>query len=523
MTKKRKGQGRKSRKPKRQLRNLATPFERFILQQVTASSLLFGATILALIWANSPWGQSYTDLWHLEVGISAGSFDMIKPLHLWINDGLMAVFFFVIGLEIKRELIAGELSDPGKALLPVMAALGGMIVPVSMFLLVNNEPSANVGWGIPMATDIAFTLGILQLLGKRVPLSLKVFLTAFAIVDDLGAVVVIAIFYSHGINVAMLLGSLGILSLLGILSWRGYYNKYFYFICAIIVWTLFLNGGLHPTLAGVLMAFTIPMRRSINLFHFMEKLEDAVLRLGTPQQYAGPSILVTKDQLAALDDIDNYTDEVISPLQHLEYKLHGYVGRLIMPVFALANAGVVFSLGDGRFNGLILALASSMVVGKFAGIVSFSLVAIRFKWCKMPEGMTMRHLMGGGMLGGLGFTMALFIAGLAYPDLEMLGASKLGILIGSLVAGLGGYLILRQSPEVAELPVVVLDRPATSAERSSGLVVVDEDGSAEDPGKKKSGKKPSGSDPSADQPGDSSSRKKPGGGLAIGKTVYPKR
>ncbi len=445
---------------RKHLRNLATPVERFITQQVSASMLLFGATVAALIWANSPWGDSYTALWHMEFGIEAGTWELIQPLHLWINDGLMAAFFFVIGLEIKREVMTGELSEPRKALLPVIAALGGMVVPVGLFLLLNPETGAESGWGIPMATDIAFSLGILQLLGKRVPLGLKVFLTAFAIVDDLGAVAVIAVFYSHGMHTLPLLGSAAILIFLGTLSWRGLYNKYLYLLCAVVVWVLFLNGGLHPTLAGILIAFTIPMRRAINLTGFTEKIEGAMqplevapaVPLASPkpaQRVAKGSTLLSKDQLSALDAIALHVEEVISPLQHLEHKLHGYVGYIVMPLFALANAGVAFSLGDGSHNGLILALIVSMVVGKFVGIVSFSLLAIRLKWCALPDGVTNRHLLGAGMLGGLSFTMALFIAGLAYPDLELLGAAKLGILVGSTIAGVCGYLILKNAKPTA--------------------------------------------------------------------------
>jgi NhaA family Na+:H+ antiporter len=289
------------------------------------------------------------------------------------------------------------------------------------------------------------------LLGKRIPLGLKVFLTAFAIVDDLGAVAVIAVFYSHGMQLSPLLGALAILAFLGFLSWRGYYNKYFYFMGAIGVWLLFFRGGLHPTLAGVLMAFTIPIQRSINLSQFLQNMDDAVDTLRNLSPAGKNKLLVSKKQLDALDDIDVHVELVVSPLQHLEHKLHGYVGYLIMPLFALANAGVPLGLGDGTHTGLILALAASMVLGKFLGIVLFSMVAVRLGWCTLPEGMGTRHLVGVGLLGGLGFTMALFIAGLAYPDLGVLAASKLGILLGSAMAGLAGYAVLRgaKAPELA--------------------------------------------------------------------------
>jgi NhaA family Na+:H+ antiporter len=498
---------------KRPLVDLATPFERFITQQVSASWLLFGAAIAALVWANSPWAHTYAELWHMEVGLHTGKFYLDQPLHLWINDGLMAVFFFVIGLEIKREVLTGELSEPSKAILPVIAAVGGMVVPVGLFMLFNPDPAGEQGWGIPMATDIAFTLGILQVLGKKVPINLKVFLTAFAIVDDLGAVAVIAIFYSHGLDAGMLVASASILVFLGMLSWQGYYNKYFYFACAVVVWVLFLNGGLHPTLAGVLMAFTIPIRKAIRLPEFLEKAEDALDRLRdglTGRQKAAAKLrrgfpLLTKEQLIALDDLESMTDDVLSPLQHLEHKLNGYLGYIIMPIFALANAGVALSLGDGSHNGLILTIALSMVLGKFLGIAGFSLAAVRLGICTLPQGVTTRHLLGASLLGGLGFTMALFIAGLAFPDLNTLGGAKLGILIGSVLAGAGGYLILRGAAEDKQ--------PLSARAVATGEYGSTSRGRQADP------------DTDADQgPGKGPDQGSgTGGGLAIGKTVYPRR
>jgi NhaA family Na+:H+ antiporter len=428
------------------LRTLAAPFERFLSFQLTASMLLFGATVLALLWANSPWGHTYDHLWHEEVGFEAFDFHFLQPLHLWVNDGLMAIFFFVIGLEIKRELLVGELSEPGKALLPVIAALGGMVVPVAAFLLGNPDPDGGDGWGIPMATDIAFSLGILHLLGKRVPIGLKVFLTAFAIVDDLGAVAVIAFFYNHGLSAEYLGVAGAFLAALYLLGWRGIYNKYVVLTFGLAVWYFFFIGGLHPTLAGVLVAFAIPVTRRIDLSEYLARVGDSLRDLLQPDPKEPPGHFLSHRQIVLLEDIHVRTGEVQSPLQYLEHKLHGYVAWIVMPVFALANAGVHLGGVTAGHGGLVLAIAGSMVLGKFLGISLFTWVPVRAGWVRLPDGMTWRHVLGVALLGGLGFTMALFIAGLAFHDAGVLGSAKQGILLGSLVAGLGGYLILRSAP-----------------------------------------------------------------------------
>jgi len=321
-----------------------------------------------------------------------------------------------------------------------------MVIPVLAFVLGNPDPDGADGWGIPMATDIAFSLGILQLLGKRVPLGLKIFLTAFAIVDDLGAVIVIAVFYSHGLNMVLLAWAAGLLGVLGLLSWRGIYNKYLVLILGLAIWYLFLQGGLHPTLAGVLVAFTIPVTKRINLNTYLNRLGDNLRDLLQPDHKKPPGAFLSARQLALLDDIESHTSSVQSPLQYLENKLHGYVAWIVMPVFALANAGVHLGGPTEGHGPLIVALAASMVLGKFVGIAAFTFAAVRLGLTELPLGMTNRHVLGAALLGGLGFTMALFIAGLAYVDPAVLASAKQGILLGSLIAGGSAYLLLRSAP-----------------------------------------------------------------------------
>lgn len=416
------------------------PFERFFKLESSGSILLFVATILALIIANSPWADVYNYIWQQPLKIGFTTFKLEKPLILWINDGLMAIFFFVIGLEIKREILVGELNNLQKASLPIFGAVGGMIVPVLLFFLIQGNNDGIEGWGIPMATDIAFTLGILQILGKRVPLGLKVFLTAFAIVDDIGAVLVIAIFYSGTIQWGLIGIALALIAILFIMGIVNTYNKYIFFLLGFIIWVLFLKSGVHPTIAGILVAFTVPVRRKINTFKFHRDAKSAIelMKCGEDDE---PEFL-TGMQRGALSNLEGLMERTISPLQHLEHKLHGYVIFLIMPIFAFANAGV--DLG-GEIIPLSWNLSISMVFGKSIGIALLAYLAIKFNWAKLPENVNFMQIIGVAFLGGLGFTMALFISGLAYTDPVLVDGSKTGILIGSFTAGVIGYLILKQS------------------------------------------------------------------------------
>ncbi|MDX1476301.1 MAG: Na+/H+ antiporter NhaA [Saprospiraceae bacterium] len=427
---------------------LLTPFQKFIRIESLSGILLLGATVLAMLWANSPWSESYTALWEYQIGINSEHFSLTKPLILWINDGLMAIFFFLIGLEIKRELLLGELNTMRKAALPMFAAVGGALVPVAIFLLLNNNPEARAGWGIPMATDIAFTLAIIKMLGDRVPLNLKIFLTAFAIVDDLGAVLVIAFFYSSGIKFGLIAIAFGLLLILAFLASRGVYLRYFIVAVGAIIWYLFLKAGVHPTIAGVLLAFTIPIRQRMSVSVFIDKLSVVIQRISTAPGTSKP--IMTREQLQQVDELESLTERVYSPLQHLEYKLHDLVAYFIIPVFALANAGVVISTDLQLDPTLIMHIALAMIVGKCVGITALSLLGIRLGFAELPAGVSYRQVVGVAILAGVGFTMSIFIANLAFPGESLLiDSAKVGILAGSVLSGLIGYLVLRTAPKPA--------------------------------------------------------------------------
>ncbi|WP_425421023.1 Na+/H+ antiporter NhaA [Phaeodactylibacter xiamenensis] len=421
---------------------LTSPMEKFIKIESLSGVLLFAATIIAVVWANSPFGDSYQAVWGYELGVKMTNFELVKPVILWINDGLMALFFFLIGLEIKRELSVGELNAPKKAIFPLFAAIGGIAFPALVFVLSNNDPEALAGWAIPMATDIAFSLAIMKLLGDRVPLNLKVFLTAFAIVDDLGAVLIIALFYSSGIKWMLILIAFAILGVLFLLTMRGLYSKYLLVVLGVVVWLLFLKAGIHPTIAGVLLAFTVPIHRKVKIPEFMEALDELQEKIiKAPRQENG---LLSKAQIEHIDNLDEWTTEVQSPLQRMEHKLHDWVAYVIMPVFALSNAGVTVSTDTALNMNLILGIALALIVGKAVGIFLMSNLALRLGISKLPDGVSRMQILGVSFLAGVGFTMSIFIANLAFKDNPaLLDSAKVGILIGSLIAGWTGFLILR--------------------------------------------------------------------------------
>ncbi|MCK3683372.1 Na+/H+ antiporter NhaA [Maribellus sp. YY47] len=419
------------------------PINQFIRLETSSSIILFGTTILALILANSPLSKEFLGFWKEYITFSLPGFELSKPIYKWINDGLMAIFFFVIGLEIKREILTGELSHIKKASLPLFAAIGGMIVPAILFTILNKGNAGGEGWGIPMAADIAFSLGILTLLGKRVPIGIKVFLMAFAIIDDLGAVLVIAFFYSTNLIWSNIFIGLGIVVVLGLFSKFNYYSKYLFFIAGVIVWILFLKSGIHATIAGVLLALTIPLQRKTNTRSFYQKskgyLDEFLQECNTKEETA----VLSKKQIHLLDDLQELTETTSSPLQNLEHQLHGWVSYLIMPIFALANAGVIFSFSGDSNVSLSINLAISMIVGNFIGIFVFSWLAIKTNIAELPQNVGFKQLAGVSFLGGLGFTMSLFINNLAYTDAVLIDSAKMGILIGSTIAGILGYITIR--------------------------------------------------------------------------------
>lgn len=425
------------------IKKFLTPFEKFVKAESLAGVLLFGATIIALIWANSSYGSYYEDLWQYEIGISFQAFELKKPLILWINDGLMAIFFFLIGLELKRELLIGEINTLKKAAFPLFAAVGGVVVPVGLYLLLNQDPETTKGWGVPMATDIAFALAILSALGNRVPLSLKIFLTAFAIIDDIAAVLVIAVFYSVNINWFFILAGFILIAFLALLFYKRKYSFTIGIILAIIIWFLFLKSGIHPTIAGVLLAFTIPIKRRLNIKSFSNQLQ-VISRKITNTLKADDKHLLSHEEMGYIEYLDNLSFEVRSPLQHLEYKLHSLIAYFILPVFALANAGVVIDLNyDFNFS-LMMNIAVSLFFGKFIGVSLFSYVGLKLKITELPKGINFKQVLGIAAIAGVGFTMSIFIDNLAfYGDLVSLNSVKVGIIIGSLVSGIVGYSILR--------------------------------------------------------------------------------
>lgn len=415
------------------------------------------ATLLALAVVNIPFFHDfYNSLWTHEIALQVGKFNLFShhghPMSImaFINDGLMAVFFFSVGLEIKREILEGELSSIRQALLPIVAAVGGMLLPVLIFVALAKGTDYVGGAAIPMATDIAFSLGVLAMLGKRVPLGLKIFLTTLAVVDDIGGILVIAIFYTSGIDYTSLLLAAGLLLLLFFGGKAGVQLKTFYVTFGILVWFLFLQSGIHPTIAGVLVAFCVPAKpvyapkkyiKTIrkNIGYFSQADEDNLEKRG----------ILSKEQTNWLKEIESASDKVISPLQDLEDTLHPVVNYIIVPVFAFANAGIW--LGDvdpaGIFQGISLAIIAGLVLGKFIGIFLFSWICIKAKWASMPEGVNWGQLAAVSVLGGIGFTVSLFIANLTFgtgdPYLsEMLNNAKLGILVGSFLAGFLGWLFL---------------------------------------------------------------------------------
>ncbi len=406
--------------------------------------MLFTATILALLFSNLPFFyESYNSIWNYKIGIESENFSLVKPLILWINDGLMAIFFFLIGLEIKREILIGELNSFKKASLPIFAAVGGMVVPLILYMLINQNPETAHGWGVSMATDIAFTLAILQLLGNKVPLGLKIFLTAFAIIDDLGAILIIAIFYTQEIGWDLLLMSGGLLLVLYALSYFRLHNKFVFTVIAIAVWVMFLKAGIHPTIAGILLAFAIPIRQKIDEYKYVQgikEISDKIVDISNTNK----SPLLTKAQIEEIDNLEDLTAEVQSPLQRLEHHLHNYVAFLIMPIFALANAGIHFSNDLSMDMPLVLTITLSLFLGKAIGVFLFTYLSVKSGIASLPKNINFKLIFGASILSGIGFTMSLFIGGLAFSDdLVYLNSAKVGIILASVLSGLIGFLVIK--------------------------------------------------------------------------------
>ena len=435
---------RKTVLPKAVSLNVVSAFQVFFRTEAAGGILLLLFTGIALLWANSPWSDSYISLWQTDVTIGGGNLVLTKPLLLWINDGLMAIFFLLVGLEIKREVLVGELAARRRATLPIAAALGGVLVPAAIFTVFNAGESGAGGWAIPIATDIAFALGILALLGDRIPTSLKIFLTALAIVDDITAVLVIALFYTAQINVTALVIGFGSLLALIAMNRLGVMRLLLYVLLGVVMWVTFLKSGVHATVAGVLLAMTIPAHATINPAEFL-RLSQGVLDSLEGATEAGTNILTNSEYQYALHKLEKGTEDVQAPLLRAEHALHPWVAFLIMPLFALANAGVrlesdfISTLTEPLTLGIILGL----VIGKPLGITIFSWLAVRAGLADKPGDINWLHIHGASWLAGIGFTMSLFIAGLAFGTGPLLPVAKTGILAASLVAGLVGWVFLR--------------------------------------------------------------------------------
>ncbi len=424
------------------MKSITDSFNRFFKQETSSSILLLVITFIALILANTPFSGIYTDFLRTKLTVSVAGNELSKSLILWINDGLMAVFFFVIGLEIKREILQGELSSLKKASLPVIAAIGGMLFPTLIFAMLNDNPETFQGWAIPMATDIAFTLGILKLLGDRVSYGLKIFVTAFAIIDDFGAIIVIALVYSPFIKWGLIAIAMMLLAILAVLTYYRLYSKYLYFVLGIIIWLLFLKSGVHATIAGVLIAFTIPINRQLNFQRSMTDIKEGVNSI-CEKEVGKKKRLLTGDELELIGQMEYKIEKMQSPLQRLEDKLHGWVAFVVMPIFAFANAGV--PINGSSFTYLSIIIAISLVLGNFIGITSFSFLATKLKLAELPQGVKFHNIAAISILGGLGFTMSLFITNLAFVNQDFIDSSKVGILLGSVMAGIIGFTVLKYS------------------------------------------------------------------------------
>ena len=432
------------RRPPRPVRSAKTAFAAFIHTEAAGGVLLLVCAALALVWANSPLSSAYFSLWETTVTVGAGPLVIQKPLLLWINDGLMALFFFVVGLEIKREVLTGELAVPRKAALALVAAVGGMVVPAGLYLAVNAGTEAVAGWGIPMATDIAFALGVLALLGSRAPLALKVFLTALAIVDDLGAVLVIALFYTSSVSLTALAMAGGFFVALIAMNRLGVQRTLVYALLGLGLWVAMLKSGVHATVAGVLVALTIPAQRRIDAPAFLDEAKGLLARFaGEVKPGRAEPTGVQRDAVLALE---HACERVETPLARLEHGLHGWVAFAIMPVFALANAGVALG-GDilaMLTDPVALGIGLGLVVGKQVGVFGFAWAAVRTGLARLPDGVTWGQVHGVALLTGIGFTMSIFIATLAFGATpERLDSAKLGILVASLISGVLGWWRLR--------------------------------------------------------------------------------
>ncbi|MET0411913.1 MAG: Na+/H+ antiporter NhaA [Polyangiaceae bacterium] len=427
------------------MRRAAHPLERFLHIEAASGIVLLVMACMAMAWANSPFADSYASFWHTPLGVRVGGFVFERSLEWLVNDGLMVIFFFVVGLEIRREVYEGELSEWRRAALPAAAALGGMVVPAALYLALAGAPAIRSGWGVPMATDIAFAVGVMTLLDKRVPAALRVLLLALAVIDDLGAILVIALFYSAGIEPAGLAIAAGGFAAIVVLKRLGVRSKLVYVAPALIAWAGTYAAGIHPTIAGVIIGLLTPVRAWLGASGLASGLQEELAAL----ERARTGELSAAELRAHVRRVDIARREALSPADSLIASLHPWVAFAIMPVFALANAGV--NVGGVAFSAqswnVAAGVAIGLIVGKPVGVLLASALTLRLGLAVLPRGLTLRHLVVLGVIAGIGFTMSLFIAQLAFTDASSLAAAKIGVLVasaGSAIVGLAlGRALLR--------------------------------------------------------------------------------
>lgn len=440
--------------PPTPIERFLSPFGRFARTESAGGVVLIASTLAALVAANSGVAGAYHHLWETRLTLRFGGAALDYSLHDWINDGLMAVFFFVVGLEIKREVLVGELATMRRAALPIAGAAGGMLVPALIFAALNLGGRGASGWGIPMATDIAFAMGVLALMGNRAPAPLKVFLAALAIADDIGAVLVIALFYTAVIDMTMLLLGFALIVALGVFNRLGARRPYLYIVLGFGVWLCFLKSGVHATVAGVLVAMTIPARTRIDTGEFLERGRQ-ILTAFDAAGPEGPDILTNRAQQSAIIELENTAEAVQAPLQWIEHGLQPWVAFFIIPLFAFANAGVELKgeLAQAFTSAVTLGVLFGLLVGKPLGITLFAWLATKLGLAALPSGCGWRALHGVSWLGGIGFTMSLFITGLAFADAGLVTDAKVGIFTASIGAAVAGWLLLRRE-EPSDIPEV---------------------------------------------------------------------
>lgn len=421
------------------------PTQQFFRKEAASSILLIAATIIALLWVNSNIGETYHSFWHTKISFTVGDFSISKTLLHWVNEGLMALFFFTVGLEIKRELLVGELASPKKALLPVIAALGGMIVPGLIYAAINVRLPTIHGWGIPVATDIAFALGAVAVFGRRVPVGLRIFLAAFAIADDLGAVVIIAIFYTKEIVWSNLVISLFIILGLAIANFFWIRWTLVYAILGLTLWFFILGSGVHATIAGVIVSLFVPARGRYDTDRFLQNVKNITEKFECEEQSCGYSILLNQEHLYAVQALELACHDVETPLQRLMHALHPWVAFLILPIFAMGNTGLLFKgivFSEAISNPVIIGIIVGLVFGKPIGIMLFSYISVKSGMASLPKEVRWSHILGGAMLGGIGFTMSLFLSELSFSDPHIIEYGRIAILTGSILSAIIGMSYL---------------------------------------------------------------------------------